>query len=582
MNGLKVWAPKAKNITRVAEGIEESLQPGKNGWWSTQDAIPVGTDYGFLIDGEGPYPDPVSLWQPFGVDGLSRVYDQDAFLWTDTGWRAPPLASAIIYELHVGTFTEEGTFAAVEEKLDHLLDLGITHIELLPVAEFSGEHGWGYDGVDWYAPHHHYGDPDALKQLVNACHARGLAVILDVVYNHFGPAGNYLNCFGHYFTDRYHTPWGDAVNFDGAHSDEVRRFVLDNVLMWLRDYHFDGLRLDAIHAILDCSAQHILEQMVEEVAALEVSLQRPLVLIAESDLNDPKIIRPQSIGGFGLHAQWSDDFHHALHALMTGEDSGYYLDFGQLDQLSKALEHGFVYDGGYSQYRKRSHGRPATGVYPHQLLGYLQNHDQIGNRAQGERSSHLLSLGQLKIAAALVLTAPFLPMLFQGEEWASSSRFLYFTDHQDPDLAAAVKAGRQSEFIAFGWQPKDVPDPQDPQTFLNSKLDWQELEQERHEAIFAWHKALVGLRQRNVDLQANHVVKNQVFFDETQQWLMLQRGHFQVVCNFAATEQLIHTSEVTSANLLLASDENINLQDQHLLMPGHSVAILEVTQVSNT
>lgn len=578
MNGQNVWAPHAQELLRVEQDQKIPMQRNHHGWWISDRPAAHGVDYGFMINGEGPFPDPRSPWQPSGVDALSRAYDHDRFNWTDQSWRAPPIASAIMYELHVGTFTEQGTFAAAVEKLDYLVELGITHVELLPVAEFSGNHGWGYDGVDLYAPHHAYGGPDQLKNLVNECHQRGLAVILDVVYNHLGPAGNYLAKFGPYFTDRYHTPWGDAVNFDDAQSGDVRRYFVDNALMWLRDYHFDGLRIDAVHAIVDTSATHILEQMATEVSALEVALRRPLALIAESDLNDPQIIRPQAMGGYGIHAQWSDDFHHALHTVLTKEDRGYYRDFGCIADLAKALTQGFVYDGRYSEHRQRVHGRAAEGVHNQQLVGYLQNHDQVGNRATGDRSSHLLNPGQLKIGAALVLTAPFLPMLFQGEEWASSARFMYFTDHQDPDLGEAVKHGRQSEFSAFGWQPEDVPDPQAKQTFLDSKLNWQESTQGKHGDILNWHKALIKLRQSHLDLQDSRVAPAQVDFDEDAQWLILLRGRLAVVCNLGDAEQTIAAHINKNATLELASTDEVAWRSGTLALPAHSVAILKETR----
>ena len=379
-----------------------------------------------------------------------------------------------IYELHVGTFSPEGTFDGAAARLDHLVDLGVDVVELLPVAQFPGRHGWGYDGVDLYAPHDPYGGPDGLKRLVDACHARGLAVVIDVVYNHLGPAGNYLAEFGPYFTDRYTTPWGTAVNLDGPDSDPVRDFVVGNALMWVRDYHADGLRLDAIHAIVDTSAVHILEELRAQVEALAAELGRQVFLIAESDLNDPKIVHRPELGGYGIDAQWSDDFHHALHAVLTGERTGYYADFGSLDHLAKSLRQAYVYDGGYSPHRRRRHGRSPAGLPPTRFLGYLQNHDQVGNRATGERSSMLLSTGLLKVAAAIVLLGPFVPMLFQGEEWAASTPFLYFTDHDDPELGEAVSEGRRREFAAFGWSPEQVPDPQAPETFEASVLRWDE------------------------------------------------------------------------------------------------------------
>ncbi|MGZ3678250.1 MAG: malto-oligosyltrehalose trehalohydrolase, partial [Ktedonobacterales bacterium] len=461
MTTFCVWAPNAHRVAVQTLGERVPMNAGERGWWRVEVATATpGTDYQFVLDGGEALPDPRSQWQPHGVFGPSRVVDHSLFHWNDAGWQAPPLESALIYELHVGTFTPAGTFDAAIARLDHLKDLGVTHVELMPVNEFPGMRGWGYDGVDLSAPHSAYGGPDGLKRLVDACHARGLAVLLDVVYNHLGPSGNYLSRFGPYFTDRYHTPWGPAMNLDGAQSDEVRRFLCDNALIWLRDYHLDGLRLDAVHAFYDTSAIHLLEQLAEEVAELQSHLGRHLVLIAESDLNDPRVVRSREVGGYGLDAQWSDDFHHALHAVLTGEQSGYYADYGTLADLAHALEHAYVYDGRYSASRKRHHGRPTTSLPGHRFLGYMQTHDQVGNRARGERSSALLSPRRLKVAAALVLTAPFVPMLFQGEEWGATTPFQYFTDHQDANLARAVSEGRRNEFAAFGWNPDDVPDPQ--------------------------------------------------------------------------------------------------------------------------
>jgi maltooligosyltrehalose trehalohydrolase len=476
--------------------------------------------------------------------------------------------------MHVGTFTPEGTFAGAIEKLDHLAGLGITHVELLPVAEFSGTRGWGYDGALLYAPHHAYGGPEGLKRLVDACHRRGLAVLLDVVYNHLGPAGNHLAKFGPYFTDRYRTPWGDAVNFDGAGSEGARRFFCDNALMWLRDYHFDGLRLDAVHAIIDTSAIHILEQLACEVAELETQLGRNLYLIAESDLNDPRIIRPREIGGYGLHAQWSDDFHHALHTVLSGERNGYYADFGSLADLAAALTRGFVYAGRYSEERRRRHGRPLTGRSGHALLGYSQNHDQIGNRATGERLVHLCNIGRARIAAALELTAPFIPMLFQGEEWGASTPFLYFTDHQDPELGKAVTEGRRSEFAAFNWKPEEVPDPQDPQTFERSKLKWEERAREPHAGLLEWYRRLIALRRAEPALLDGSLEAVEVRFDEDARWFTVKRGPVAVACNLAEREQTVPAPVSRAAGILLSSAEGIKMESAGVLLPPDSVAIL--------
>jgi maltooligosyltrehalose trehalohydrolase len=575
MISFRLWAPNANQVELKIGSDFFGMTRGDGNWWRTE--IPLaktGIDYAFVLDGGEPVPDPRSLWQPNGIQGPSRTVDHGAFSWTDKRWQAKPLSSAIVYELHVGTFTPQGTFIAAIDKLDYLVDLGVTHIELMPVAEFSGTHGWGYDGVDLYAPHHAYGEPDDLKRLVDATHARGLAVILDVVYNHLGPAGNYLARFGPYFTQRYATPWGEAINFDGPQSDEVRRFFCDNALMWLRDYHFDGLRIDAVHAILDTSAIHFLEQLAGEVADLQAQTDRQLALIAESDLNDPRIIRPREIGGYGMLAQWSDDFHHALHCVLTGERAGYYRDFGSLADLAKALQRVFVYDGHYSVFRRRRHGRPPSGLSGHSFLGYLQTHDQIGNRAKGERSSHLMSVARLKIAAALVLTGPFVPMLFQGEEWGATSPFLYFTDHKDPQLARNVTEGRRREFASFGWKPDEVPDPQAVETFERSKLNWTERDKEPHAGLLAWHRRLIELRRKIPSLSDGRLDKVGVRFDENGKWLVVKRGPVVVACNLNQVTQRVPVDIDPASRLLLTSADKVQLSQNTVELTADSVAIL--------
>lgn len=575
MKALSVWAPAANTLSLHYNGKQYPMAQLETGWWRTDDLTPkAGDRYGYIVDGKGPFPDPRSLLQPDGVHGLSAVYDHSTYVWHDKNWRAPPIETAIIYELHIGTFTEDGTFTAAISRLDDLVALGITHVELMPVVEFSGDWGWGYDGVDLFAPHHAYGTPDELKRLVDACHQKGLAVLLDVVYNHLGPTGNYLAVYGPYFTDRYHTPWGDAVNFDDTDSDQVRRFFIDNALMWLSDYHFDGLRLDAIHAIYDRSAIHFLKQLATEVQFLQAQARRPLALIAESDLNDPRVIRSIDQGGLGMHAQWSDDFHHALHALLTQERAGYYADFGQLTQLAKALRQGFVYDGCYSAHRRRCHGDSPDGLHGYQFLGYLQTHDQVGNRARGERSSHLLSTAQLKIGAALVLTAPFIPMLFQGEEWGASTPFLYFTNHREPDLAEAVIQGRQSEFSAFGWQPDEVPNPQAISTFSASKLNWLERSNNPHKELLEWHQALIQLRKVERDLNDGNFHHTDVECNENEGWLWMRRGRVNVCCNFSQEPRALTKPAWLTQHLSLASKPGVNLHGETLRLPAHSVAIL--------
>ncbi len=498
---FEVWAPRAGRTELVLGSRRVPMVASRDGWFGVEAGIDdpapadgVGVDYAFSLDGGPPRPDPRSPRQPGGVSGPSRVVDHRRFAWTDAGWRGFHLPSAVLYELHVGTFSDEGTFDGALGRLDHLVDLGVDAVELLPVAAFPGRHGWGYDGVGLFSVHEPYGGPDGLKRLVDGCHARGIGVILDVVYNHLGPAGNHLGEFGPYFTDRYVTPWGEAVNFDGAGSDEVRAFVIGNALGWLRDHHVDGLRLDAVHAIVDTSATHVLEELAVAVEALSVEVGRPLWVIAESDLNDPRLVTSREAGGFGLHAQWSDDFHHALHVSLTGERVGYYEDFEPAD-LATALADVFVYAGRHSVSRGRRHGRGVGDLPRSRFVVYAQNHDQIGNRAKGERLCHLVSPDGARRAAEAVLGAPNVPMLFQGEEWGASSPFQYFTDHEDAELGRAVSDGRRREFAAFGWDPDDVPDPQDPATFERSKLDWSELGREPHAELLAWHKALIARRR---------------------------------------------------------------------------------------
>ena len=543
------------------------------GWFAVEADATAGDDYGFSLDGADPLPDPRSQWQPEGPHGLSRFVDHSAFTWTDALWKGAPLASAVIYELHIGTFTSEGTFDAAIERLPYLRDLGVTAIELLPVAEFSGEHGWGYDGVDLFAPHHAYGGPDGLKRLIDACHGHGLAVIMDVVYNHLGPSGNYLSLFGPYFTQRYATPWGEAINFDGPGSPGVRAFFIENALMWLDDYHCDGLRLDAVHAILDSSALHILEELAMNVERLSGHLGRNLFLIAESDLNDPRVIQRREVGGYGMDAQWSDDFHHALHACITGETNGYYADFGDVEHLAIALQDAFVYGGRYSPYRDRVHGRAPVGISGGRFLGYIQNHDQVGNRATGDRLSAIVPPDLLKVAAALVFCSPFVPMLFQGEEWGASSPFLYFTDHPDQELGRAVSQGRKREFEAFGWDPDSIPDPQDEETFLRSKLDWDELEREPHSDVLEWYRRLIQLRRALPELTDGDLAAVEVVFDEEQRALVLQRGNVTLACNFSdgAVEVPVEGSEHASPTL--TSGDDPEWDNGALVLPPTSVSI---------
>ena len=526
-----VWAPFPARV-ELATGLDRHpMTRDDGGWWTADLELTPGTDYGYSLDGAAPLPDPRSPSQPNGVSALSRTVDHSAFNWTDGGCAARRLANAVIYELQVGTFTAAGTFDAAIDRLADLVDLGITHLELMPVAEFSGDRGWGYDGVDLFAPHHAYGGPDGLKRLVDAAHGSGLAVLLDVVYNHLGPEGNYLPQYGPYFTSKYATPWGDAVNFDDAGSHEVRRFVVDNALTWMRDYHLDGLRLDAVHAIYDQSAVHILEELAVATRVLETEVGRPLVLIAESDLNDPRLARPIAEGGYGLDAVWADDVHHALHVALTGEEIGYYADFADADALARAIIDPFMYAGHYSVVRDRLHGRPPGDLPGHRFIAALQNHDQVGNRALGERLAHLVLPGRLRIGAALLLTMPYVPLLFAGAEWGASSPFHYFTGHASRELAGAVLRGRREEFGHFGWDPEHVPDPQDPATFLASKLDWSERNRAPHADVLAWYRALLTLRAATPALRDGDRAAVVVRHDAAAGWIVVERGPISVAAN---------------------------------------------------
>jgi maltooligosyltrehalose trehalohydrolase len=548
---FRVWSPHAAAVeVETALGRQPMAAVG-TGWWTCDiDGLGECVDYWFRLDGGEAMPDPRSRAQPTGVHGPSRLVEVAPPVQPEQ-WRSFPLRDAIIYELHVGTFTPEGTFDAAITRLEHLLRLGVNAIELMPVVEFAGSRGWGYDGVDLYAPHSAYGGPDGLRRLVAACHARGIAVIIDVVYNHTGPEGDYLAAFGPYFTDRYATPWGTAVNYDGAYSDDVRRFVLDNAEMWLRDYGCDGLRLDAVHAIIDTSPTHILEAITVRVDELAAELDRELWVIAESDSNNPRLVRDRDAGGYGLHAQWSDDFHHALHTLLTGEDFGYYEDFGGLADVCTALQRVFVYAGKYSHHRKHTVGRP-VGDLPHsRFIAYSQNHDQVGNRAAGERLCHLVSAGRCCMAAALTLLSPMIPLLFQGEEWAAGTPFQYFTNLGDQSLARAVTNGRRSEFKAFGWPPESVPDPQDPATFARSKLNWDEPDQSGHAEMLAWYQEVIALRRATPGFAGGGMAEPHAWYDTARALLLYSHAGLLVVCNLG--ERAADLPEAGDDTLVMSS-----------------------------
>ncbi|MGY4642690.1 malto-oligosyltrehalose trehalohydrolase [Cellulomonas sp. URHB0016] len=503
----RVWAPSAAQVDVVLTSDDERFPLARvgGGWWEGATLEP-GTDYGFSLDHGPVRPDPRSRWQPVGVHGPSRVVDPSQWEWTDAGWSGVDVRGRVLYELHVGTFTTAGTLDAAVEHLDDLVSLGVDVVELMPLAAFDGPHGWGYDGVAISAVHEAYGGPAALHRFVDAAHARGLGVCLDVVHNHLGPSGNYLAEFGPYFTDVHRTPWGAAVNLDQEGAHEVRRWICDSALGWLRDYHLDALRLDAVHALVDQSERHLLAQLSDEVAALAAELGRPLALIAESDANDPATVTPTADGGLGMSAQWADDVHHAIHALVTGERHGYYVDFGSPEVLRTALTGVFVHAGTWSTFRDQVWGRPVPpGTDGHRFVVFASDHDQVGNRALGDRPSARLSAGLLAVEAALVLLSPFTPMIFMGEEWGASTPWQYFTSYPDADLGDAVSRGRRSEFGGHGWrdlygEDPVVPDPQDPRTFRRSVLDRAETGRPPHAQVLDWYRRLVALRRSVPDL----------------------------------------------------------------------------------
>lgn len=578
MPRYEVWAPYANHRVDVevdGSSYELARLPERDGWWGGQ--APAG-DYAFRLDGGPPLPDPRSPHQPYGPDGPSRAVDHAGFRWSRTGWRGRALPGAVLYELHVGTFTARGTFDAAAEQLDHLVELGVDFVELMPVCPFPGQHGWGYDGVSLWAVHEPYGGPEGLKRFVDTAHRKGLGVVLDVVHNHLGPSGNHLPAYGPYFTDRHHTPWGSAVNLDAPGSDEVRAYLIGSALGWLRDYRIDGLRLDAVHALVDHRAVHFLEELSGEVEKLATSSNRPLFLIAESDLNTPRTTAAREAGGQGLTAQWSDDFHHALHCALTGESQGYYGDFARapLAALAKALRRGFFHDGTWSSFRGRSHGRPfGAGSAGHRLLGYLQTHDQVGNRALGDRISTSLAPGRLACGAALVLTSPFTPMLFMGEEWGAATPWQYFTDHTDPALAEAVRQGRRREFTGHGWAAEAVPDPQEPATVLRSVLDWTEPRRSPHSGLLDWYRTLIRLRRSRPELAEPDLGAVRVAFDEAAGWLVVRRGPYRVAVNLGPAEAVLPLGGVAGQEVVAAFGA-ARLEDSGVRLAADAVAVVRV------
>lgn len=506
---VPVWAPRARRLTLHLPGRGEliDMEPRPGGWWVSPRPLEPGTDYALRLD-EDPAdrPDPRSPWQPYGVHGASRTVDTSSWdedLWTDAHWQGMDLLGSVVYELHVGTFTPAGTLEAAAERLGYLAQLGVDVVELMPLAPVPGHVGWGYDGVSLWAVHEPYGGPEALARFVDAAHRHGIGVCLDVVYNHLGPSGNYLGLFGPYFTAAHTTPWGEAVNYDQEGSTQVRAWVIDAALRWLRDFHVDALRLDAIHEIADDSPRHVLAELADAVAGLSAELGRPLSLVAESDLNDVGVITatdqapPAAVASLGMTAQWADDVHHALHSRLTGESQGYYGDFAQEGAWATTTRGAFLHTGTWSTFRGRAWGAPVPeGTDPRRFVVFGSNHDQVGNRALGDRPSATLDDDTLAAQAALVLLSPYTPMLFMGEEWGTRRPFRFFTDHPEEDLAATVRDGRRREFADFGWEAEQIPDPQDPATRTVSVLDWSEQDQPGHSRMLAWYRQMTALRRR--------------------------------------------------------------------------------------
>jgi maltooligosyltrehalose trehalohydrolase len=549
----EVWAPRATRVDLVVSDARRpaAMRASRDGWFASEDELEPGTDYGFSLDQSEPFPDPRSHWQPAGVFGPSRVVDHDDFEWTDDRWRGVGFAGSIVYELHIGTFSSPGTFDGATEYLDHLVELGVDIVEVMPVNAFDGFRGWGYDGAQLYAVHDPYGGASGFKRFVDAAHERGLGVFLDVVYNHFGPTGNHLDRFGPYTTDRHRTPWGDAVNLDGPGSVDVRRFFIDNARFWLETYHLDGLRLDAVHALVDDSETHFLAELAESVEALAAHVRRPLSLVAEYPQTEPIAVRSRDAAGHGLTAAWRDEVHHAIHAAMTGERNGYYAPFGELRDIAAAVL------------------GPKEELPRDRFVACVQNHDQVGNRASGERLVHLVGTEDAKVAAALLLCGPFTPLLFMGEEWAASSPFPYFCGPRDDDLDEAVRRGRREEFAAFGWDPAAIPDPVAQSTFELATLRWSERDEHDHAAMLAWYRQLIRLRRARPELADPRPGSVEVDVDEPARTLVMRRGAIAVAVNLSNHDARVNLS----GDLVLGSVEGIRTGADGILLPPHSVAV---------
>jgi maltooligosyltrehalose trehalohydrolase len=571
MTAVRVWAPRPRSVAVQIDGVRHPLRPVGGGWWAGP-RLPVGSRYGFLLDDDPePRPDPRGRRLPDGVHGLSQA---TAPRRARRDWPGRPLADGVIYELHLGTFTPGGTFDAAIDKLDHLVDLGIAFVELLPVNAFNGTHNWGYDGVAWFAVHESYGGPDGYARFVAACHARGIGVIQDVVYNHLGPSGNYLPLYGPYLREGAANTWGDELNLD---EPEVRRYILDNARMWFEEYGVDGLRLDAVHALRDTASpagrEHLLAGLSRETEALSARLGRPLTLVAESDLNDPVMITPRRDGGHGLTAQWSDDYHHAAHVALTGETTGYYADFEPLTSLAVAATRGFFHAGTYSSFRERVHGAPLPEeTEAWRLVTFVQDHDQIGNRAAGDRLSASLSPRRLVLAAVLAVLTPSTPMLFMGEEWGASTPWQFFTSHPEPELGRATAEGRIAEFAKMGWDPDAVPDPQDPATFERSRLDWDEARVEPHATLLARYRELIALRAAEPELRSPRLGDLAASVDEAARQVTFERGHVRIRLNLGSAEWVPGGREEV---LFRTSDD---VSGEPVTLPPESALVSRVTE----
>ena len=574
-----VWAPDAERVELLIDGAGErhALQRDEGGWWRADTPLGDGQRYAFSLDGGDARPDPRSAWQPEGVHAASAAHDPGAHVWSDTDWRGRDARGALVYELHVGTFTTEGTLDAAVDRLDHLVDLGVDMVELMPLAAFPGQYGWGYDGVALYAVQDSYGGPAALQRFVDAAHARGLAVCLDVVYNHLGPSGNYLGEYGPYFTETHQTPWGAAVNLDAGGAQGVRSFIVDNACRWFETFHIDALRLDAVHALIDDSEQHILAELSLAVDALSTRLGRPLSLIAESDLNDARTVTPVAEGGLGMTAQWADDVHHALRAWLTGERQGWLVDFGSTATLAKVMRSVFEHDGTHSTFRGRAWGAPVPrDTDARRFVAFGTTHDQVGNRAVGDRPSALLDVDELAAMHALVLFSPFTPMIFMGEEWGATTPWQFFTDHQEPELAQAIREGRRREFADALTDPDaEVPDPQAPETFERSRLDWNEPARNTHARLLDWVRTLIRLRRREPAL-ADHALDTLVFEHDEQheQWIALRRGELQLVIARADSEPIVGAATLVHGWTTGQDSSPEPVSDGRLRMAKGAIAIL--------